>query len=238
MELESDFKVRTSEELLAAATGLDIDVATELLADAGGNAWFIAQRVDIGLKYGLEHQQIMRLVAAMALAEKARLSTDERLDMTDGEKVAISFTELCALGHEQLWVVYMDYEGKMIRREMMSSGDMTSTPSVSRLIVRNALMCNAHKIAVVHNHPHASDIQPSFGDIWSAGELKDLLRIFNIEYMDDIIVGGGQYYSFRDNGKLGNQSDGETEYVRIFGERTPRGPAKLPEGMEPLPEEF
>ncbi len=235
MELESDFKIRSSEELLAAATGLDIDVATELLADAGGNAWFIAQRVDIGVKYGLQPQQIMRLVAAMTLAEKARLSSDERLDMSDGEKIAINFAEMNALGHEQLWVVYVDWQNKMIRREMMSRGDMTSTPSVSRMIVRNALLCNAHKIAVVHNHPHASDIQPSDGDIFSTRELRDFLRMFNIEYMDDVIVGGGQYYSFRDNGHLNN---GEEENDELWpGLRVGRGP-QLPEGMEPLPEKM
>ncbi len=238
MEMEADFKVRTSEELLAAALSLDIDVATELLAEAGGNAWFIAQRSDIASKYGLEPQKIMRLAAAMALAEKSRMATDEGLDMSSGEKIAANFAEMNALGHEQLWVVYLTWEGHMIRREMMSKGNMTSTMSVGRLIVRNALMCNAHQIVVVHNHPQANRIEPSDGDVWSTRDLKQQLSLFNIGYLDDVIVGGGKYYSFREGGELSDDEGTDLSGPMVSfmgGTYSPRKP-KMPEGMEPIPE--
>ena len=75
-------------------------------------------------------------------------------------------------------------------------------PSVHpREVFKQAIVANAAKIIVAHNHP-SGDSAPSREDRNVTKMLKDAGEIMGIELVDHIIIGDGNYYSFSDSGTL------------------------------------
>ncbi|MGH9428455.1 MAG: hypothetical protein ACRD2L_19385, partial [Terriglobia bacterium] len=72
MENDLEFRIRSQPELLALVLDIDVEKAEQILQEAG-NVWRIAHRVDIPDRFGLTHQQIMKLSAALVLSDKGRL---------------------------------------------------------------------------------------------------------------------------------------------------------------------
>ena len=63
-----------------------------------------------------------------------------------------------------------------------------------KYIVRTALVTGSDKVILVHNHPSDS-LEPSFQDKEISNITNQLLRAFNIQFLDHIIVGENSYNS-------------------------------------------
>lgn len=61
-------------------------------------------------------------------------------------------------------------------------------------IVRNALLSASNKIILVHNHP-SSSLEPSKFDIQLTNTTSKLLKAFNLQLLDHIIVNENNYIS-------------------------------------------
>ena len=71
---------------------------------------------------------------------------------------------------------------------MVAQGDMYSSFVDSRAIFRAAILTNAHKIIVAHNHP-SGDAYPSDEDIRLTRRLVKAGRTIGINILDHIIIG-------------------------------------------------
>jgi DNA repair protein RadC len=191
------YRIKSSEELLAFVLDITVDDATKMLKEAG-NVFNITKRMDIPERFGVTPQQIAKLSAAIVLSDKGRLASDLRKDMTQAEKIAANFADLRVLDHEELWVAFLDYSGKMLRRDLLSQGDDNHTAAPPHFIARNAIMCNADMVILVHNHP-SGDCNPSEGDIAVTMMVDEHLKAINVRLLDHVIVGNGGYYSFTEN---------------------------------------
>ena len=63
-----------------------------------------------------------------------------------------------------------------------------------KYIVRTALVTGSDKVILVHNHP-SNSLEPSFQDKEISNVTNQLLRAFNIQFLDHIIVGENSYNS-------------------------------------------
>ena len=63
-----------------------------------------------------------------------------------------------------------------------------------KYIVRTALVTGSDKVILVHNHP-SNSLEPSFEDKEISNITNQLLRAFNIQFLDHIIVGENSYNS-------------------------------------------
>ena len=63
-----------------------------------------------------------------------------------------------------------------------------------KYIVRTALVTGSDKVILVHNHP-SNSLEPSFQDKEISNITNQLLREFNIQFLDHIIVGENSYNS-------------------------------------------
>lgn len=63
-----------------------------------------------------------------------------------------------------------------------------------KYIVRTALVTGSDKVILVHNHP-SNSLEPSFQDKEISNITNQLLRAFNIQFLDHIIVGENSYNS-------------------------------------------
>ena len=70
-----------------------------------------------------------------------------------------------------------------------------------RGIMQRALLCNASRIMVAHNHP-SGDSSPSREDKKSTMKIKDACNLMGISLLDHIIIGEDEYFSFKAEGLL------------------------------------
>jgi DNA repair protein RadC len=70
-----------------------------------------------------------------------------------------------------------------------------------RIIIREAVLCNATIIAACHNHPSGS-IRPSQQDNQLTQSLSKACSLMRLKFMDHVIVADGHYYSYHEEGLL------------------------------------
>ena len=80
---------------------------------------------------------------------------------------------------------------------MITVGSISSTIVDIRRIVKQALLCNATRIILFHNHPSGNPL-PSKADIAETEKLKKACDLFDISLIDHIIIGDDCFYYFAD----------------------------------------
>ena len=107
------------------------------------------------------------------------------------------------LNNEVAYVLCMDRKFRLIKRIMLSKGGLTETVVDVRDICKQALLCNATVVAIVHNHPSASCL-PSMQDNAITKQVKDGCKTMRLYLVDHVIISSKEstYYSYRESGKL------------------------------------
>jgi len=143
----------------------------------------------------------LKLVQAAAL----RLLRSEVMD----KPVLASWDRLieylvAALGHEkaeQVRVLFLDNRNRLMADEIMGQGTVNHAPVYPREVVRRALELHATAIVLVHNHP-SGDPTPSRDDITMTKAIQLACEALRITVHDHVIIGGGRWISFRQEGLL------------------------------------
>ena len=110
-------------------------------------------------------------------------------------------------------VLHLNAKNKMIECETQGIGTVDSSAVYPREVIKSALMLGASSIICVHNHP-SGDPAPSEADKIITKQLTFGCLFMDLKLLDSIIIGQGRYYSFGDEGLIG---DYETEYGNRFG---------------------
>jgi len=71
----------------------------------------------------------------------------------------------------------------------------------ARIVFKKAIDALASNIVLAHNHPSGS-LRPSKDDVNITKKLKEGAKLLDMNVVDHIIVTGGGYYSFADDGNL------------------------------------
>ena len=83
----------------------------------------------------------------------------------------------------------------------------------SKFIVRTALVTASDKVILVHNHP-SNELTPSKEDKYISNITNKLLELYNIEFLDHIIVGENKYLSMSENKTIDrNYEDNRTDLI-------------------------
>lgn len=90
--------------------------------------------------------------------------------------------------HEELWVILLDPRNHVIRLHLCTIGLADRSQAHAREIFREAIIHNACKIVLAHNHP-SGDPMPSPQDIECTRGLTSAGRLIGIEVTDHIVVG-------------------------------------------------
>jgi DNA repair protein RadC len=97
---------------------------------------------------------------------------------------------------EQFRVLFLDNRNRLLADEVLGQGTVNHTPVYPREVVKRALELHATAIILVHNHP-SGDPSPSREDIDMTRDIKQAAATLSIILHDHIIVGNGQWLSFR-----------------------------------------
>ena len=102
---------------------------------------------------------------------------------------------------EFFYVVYVDNKGNYIDKKCLFVGTINSSLVHPREIFKEAYLLSASGIFCVHNHP-TGDSTPSREDKNLTNKLKEISILHGINFIDHIIIGEGNYYSFYEDKKI------------------------------------
>lgn len=102
---------------------------------------------------------------------------------------------------EEAWIMLLNHANMLIRTMCVSQGGFTDTAVDVRVIIREALLCNANVIVLCHNHPSGS-VKPGAEDRRLTTNVAAACRTMRMTLLDHLVITDGQYYSFKDNGEL------------------------------------
>lgn len=129
------------------------------------------------------------------------LKVSERISST---KQAIEYMQKYVRGfdREKLICMCLNTDNTVINISTISVGTLLQTTTSGREIFKVALLSNAAKILLFHNHPDVEDPSPSKAD---ADVTRDCIAIGNylgIPLLDHIILSGDYIYSFEQQSML------------------------------------
>lgn len=102
---------------------------------------------------------------------------------------------------EEAWVLFLNPANKLIRKQRISIGGLSATQVDVRVILKEALLCNAVAFCLIHNHP-SGNIHPSASDDRLTRMVFEAGNTLNIKLLDHVIVGNDKYFSYADEGRI------------------------------------
>ena len=150
---------------------------------------------------GMQRAQL--ITAALAFATRTLQQTTVPHDHVYssaqlGEHLCQRFA---GIKQEQLIVFYLNVKNRVISEEVSAMGTIESSAVDLRVILRRALLLGASRLVLSHNHP-SGDCSPSSQDESLTENLGTSCRLIGIELLDHLVIGGNDYESFREKGRL------------------------------------
>ncbi len=103
-----------------------------------------------------------------------------------------------AAKREQFVVAYLNGQNMLICTEPLFVGTITSSAVFPREVVQRILDVGAAAVMFAHNHP-SGETTPSSSDRAVTKKLQTALDSIDVEVLDHLIIGAGEYFSFADS---------------------------------------
>ena len=200
----------SSAELLAILIGSGstkesaVDLMKRILADCNNSLNTLGKKSinDLCLSNGVGPAKAITILAACELGKRRQMETpEERPDLGTATLIYNYMHPVMQdLDVEEFWVLLLNQNYRLIKKVRISHGGITATTVDIRIIMREAVLCNATMMVVCHNHP-SGNIMPSQDDDNLTVSILKACRVMNIKFLDHVIVTDGHYYSYHEEGK-------------------------------------
>lgn len=152
---------------------------------------------------GLGPAKAITILAACELGKRRQMEkAEERPQLNSADAIYENMHPIMQdLDTEEAWILLLNQQFKLIKRMRLSHGGITETAVDVRLIIKNALLCNATVIALCHNHP-SGNCRPSGNDDRLTQSVSKACELMRIHLIDHLIITDGRYYSYREEGRL------------------------------------
>ena len=102
---------------------------------------------------------------------------------------------------EELWAIYMNMASRIVKMKRKSVGGIAQTLVDIRILLKEALLCNAVAMTICHNHP-SGNVRPSSADDQLTEKISKACKTMDIRFLDHLIIADDTYYSYADEGRL------------------------------------
>jgi len=109
--------------------------------------------------------------------------------------------ELAGEQNEFFCVLFLDVKNRVLSFKRLFQGSISSASVYTRVVVQEALQCNAAAMICAHNHP-SGDPEPSQDDRIITNRVRDALKLIDVCLLDHFVIGHGKYTSFSERGLL------------------------------------
>lgn len=182
-----------------------VELCKRILSDNHNNLNELARLSisDLEKYKGIGEAKAISIVAALEIGKRRKTSDAlDRKKITQSSDLFELFEPiLLDLNHEEFWVAFMNGANKVLDTKRLTQGGMRQTVVDVPMLLRIGLERSSHAIAVAHNHPSGENY-PSKEDLSITQKIKTGCEAVGIRLLDHIIIAGGKYYSFADEGKL------------------------------------
>jgi len=141
------------------------------------------------------------MIKLIEIREVSRVS--ENLSFSCSEEIANYCMrkplELQTLASEHCYCFCLDIKNKVKTIELISKGSLTCSLVHPREVLKKAILSNSASIVLVHNHP-SGDSEVSSDDLAITQRIVKACEVFGINFLDHIIIGKDNYYSFKQKG--------------------------------------
>ena len=198
-------------ELLAILVGSGstkedaVSLMKRILSDCNNNLNTLGKLTirDLCQYNGIGPAKAITIMAACELGKRRQLEkAEERPELSTATRIYNHMHPVMQdMDVEEFWVLYLNQAHRLIKKTRISHGGISEVSVDVRIIMREAVLCNATIIVACHNHPSGS-IRPSRQDDALTQQLKRACDVMRLYLMDHVIVADGQYFSYRETGKL------------------------------------
>ena len=182
-----------------------VDLMKRVLADSKNNLNTLGKMSihELCQYNGIGEAKAITILAACELGKRRQMeSPEERPDLGTATRLYNYMHPIMQdLDVEEFWVLLLNQHYRLIKKVRISHGGITETAVDIRIIMKEAVLCNATILAAVHNHPSGC-IHPSRYDDELTNSIKKACQLMRIHFTDHVIVCDGQYYSYSERGRL------------------------------------
>lgn len=184
-----------------------VDLMKRVMTDCGNNLNTLGKMTIRELtsnRYkGLGPAKAITILAACELGKRRQAEKAAEREKLDSAVAIYEYMhpKMQDLSEEEAWALLMNQNCKLIKAVQLSHGGITETAVDVRVIIKNALLCNATVIALCHNHP-SNNARPSGEDDRLTKRVKDACAIMRLYFLDHLIITDGAYYSYNEDGRL------------------------------------
>jgi DNA repair protein RadC len=152
---------------------------------------------------GIGEAKAISIIAALEIGRRRNDTDIKAPEIVATSKAAYQAIKryLVDLNHEEFWILLIGQNCKLIGRELMSKGGLTTTVADPKVIFGVALRQSATNIMLAHNHP-SGNLKPSQQDIDLTKKIVAAGLMLDIKVLDHLIIADNSYYSMADEGVI------------------------------------
>lgn len=156
---------------------------------------------EVCAQYGIGPAKAAQIKAAIELGNRLSvLAPEERPEIhSPSDAAALVQYEMGALEQEELRVFLLDTRNRVLQIPTIYRGSLNSSQVRVGELFKSAIRRNAASIIIVHNHP-SGDPKPSPDDVALTRNVVQAGELLDIEVLDHIVIGGGQFISLKERG--------------------------------------
>lgn len=108
-------------------------------------------------------------------------------------------SQLACEEREIFMAIFLDNQNRILKHTRLFIGTLTHVAVHPREIVREAIKTNAAALILAHNHP-SGNAEPSHADRVITEKVKKCCEFMEVNVLDHVIIGRGEYVSFAERG--------------------------------------
>ena len=152
---------------------------------------------------GIGPAKAITILAACELGKRRQRAKVEDAPLLNSAEAIYNYmhTTIQDLDIEEGWILMMKQNFRLIEAKRISIGGLTMAPIDIRLMMKEALMKKTTILAFCHNHP-SGNTSPSHEDDLLTTRIQKACELLSIHFADHVVLTDGNYYSYREEGKL------------------------------------
>ena len=133
---------------------------------------------------------------SLSIEIQKKVKTAEQIQITEPNDVfqLKEVQEIKDAIQEHLLFLGLDNRNNIRNISLIGIGTSSEISIDTKYIIRTALVTASEKVILVHNHP-SNKLNPSYHDKHISNITNKLLKVYNIKFVDHIIVGTDDYLS-------------------------------------------
>ena len=151
---------------------------------------------------GINDAKATKILAIAELSKRISCEKVDKTKITSPQNIsALLLEEMRYLKKEVFKVVLLDTKNNVIAISDVSVGCLDSTVVHPREVFIEAIKNSSAAIILVHNHP-SGEVEPSCEDKNITNRIVECGKIIGIRVLDHIIIGDGNFLSFKEHGYI------------------------------------